>query len=202
MAYELRAVVADADLLRQRVTELDLDHAVLAELRQEMALLPVTAELVAELTGALPDFTDVEPNPDQPFRLVLWPAFAGVLAGWSRYGPIGYLEAEYRGGLGSAEPEFRGGVGYQSGVTWLAGAIRWGPRFDAEFGAARAGWPLNAALARLGVEPGGAGDRIDLFTEVGLDIRRDLAGWLTQGRRGLPPDYFDELAGEWEAEHA
>lgn len=187
MTYQLQAVVADADLLQHRVAELDLDHGVLAALRQEMALLPVTAELVDELTGTLPEFAGTEPGPDQPFQLVLSPALVEVLAGWSRYGPVGYLEAE-----------FQGGVGYQSAVTWLAGAIHWGPWFDARFDGPRHDWPINAALARLGVEPG---DRIDLFAEVGLDVRRDTAGWLTHGRRSLPPDYFEELAGEWEATH-
>lgn len=185
MGYELRAVVADAGLLRQRVTELDLDHAVLTALRQEMALLPVTSELVEELTGTPPDFVDVEPCPDQPFRMVLSPALARLLAGWSRYGPVGYLEAEFDYGLG-----------YQSAVTWLAGTVRWGPRFDVAFTGARYDWPVNAALARLGVEPG---DGVDLFAEVGLDVRRDTAGWLAHGRRCLPPDYFDALADEWES---
>lgn len=186
MSYQLRAVVADADLLRQRVTELDLDHAVLAALRQDMALLPVTTELVEELTGALPDFATTEPSLTQPFQLVLSPALTAVFANWSRYGPIGYLEAE-----------FHAGVGYQSAVTWLAGTTCWGPHFDDEFTGPRHHWPVNAALARLGAEPG---DRIDLFAEVGLDVHRDTAGWLSHGRRGLPPDYFDELAVEWEVE--
>lgn len=187
MTYQLRAVVADAELLRQRVSELDLDHGVLAALRQEMALLPVTSELVEELTGTLPDFIDAEPDPDQPFRLVLSPALTDVLADWSRYGPVGYLEAEFDYGLG-----------YQSAVTWLGGAVGWGPVFDATFAGARWEWPVNAALARVGVEPG---SRVDLFAEVGLDVRRDTAGWLAHGRRGLSPDYFDELAAEWEATH-
>lgn len=185
MTYRLCAVVADADLLRQRVSELDLDHAVLATLRQEMALLPVTSELVEELTGTLPNFIDTEPCPDQPFRLVLSPALDGLLASWSRYGPVGYLEAESDYGLG-----------YQSAVTWVGGAVGWGPAFDTAFTGPRRDWPINAALARLGVEPG---DQVDLFTDVGLDVRRDTNGWLVQGRRGLPPDYFDELAAEWEA---
>lgn len=184
MSYQLRAVVTGVDLLRQRVAELDLDYAVPVALRQEMALLPVTIELVEELTDRLPEFTGAEPSPAQPFQMVLSPAFTAVLAGWSRYGPVGYLEAEFHGGLG-----------YQSAMTWLAGAARWGPRFDAEFSGPRREWPINAALAQLGVKPG---DRIDLFAEVGLDIRRDTAGWLTHGRRGLPPDYFDELVTEHE----
>lgn len=184
MSYELRAVVAEADLLRQHVTELDLDYAVLVTLRQQMGLLPVTVELVEELTGRLPEFTGTDPSPAEPFQLVLSPALTSVLAGWSRHGPVGYLEAE-----------FFGGCGYQSAVTWQAGAVGWGPRFDDEFRGPRHEWPINAALARLGVAPG---DRVDLFAEVGLDLRRDIAGWLAHGRRGLPPDYFDDLVDEHE----
>ncbi|WP_229400787.1 hypothetical protein [Micromonospora okii] len=182
MGYQLSAVVADVELLRERTV--DLDHAVLAALRQDFALLPVTPQLVEELTGALPDFVAGDLGPDRPFELVLSPALAGLFAGWSRLGPVAYLEAE-----------FSGGVGHQAAVVWLAGAVSWGPRFDAVLDAPREQWPVNAALVRIGAEPG---PWIDPFAELGLHLERNTDGWLAHGRRGLSADYWDELAEEWE----
>ncbi|MGW5669901.1 hypothetical protein [Micromonospora sp. NPDC003776] len=182
MGYQLSAVVADVELLREQTG--DLDHAVLAALRQDFALLPVTPQLVQELTGDLPDFATGEPSAEQPFRLVLSRALADLLARWSRQGPVAYLEAEFAGGLG-----------HQAAAVWLGGEVSWGPHLDRTLDRSRADWPINAALARLGVEPG---PWIDLFAELGLHLEGDTAGWLTHGRRGLSADYWDELAEEWE----
>ncbi|MFD0787483.1 hypothetical protein ACFQZ8_26570, partial [Micromonospora azadirachtae] len=63
----------------------------------------------------------------------------------------------------------------------------------------RAGWPINAALVELGVEPG---PWIDAFAEVGLHLERNTDGWLAHGRRRLSADYWDELAEEWEEEQS
>ena len=182
MSYQLRAVVADVELLRAQTV--GLDHAVLAALRQDFALLPVTPQLVEELTGALPDFSAGEPSVAQPFQLVLSPALTQLLGSWSRQGPLAYVEAEFSGGLG-----------HQASVVWLGGEVSWGPCFDGTLDGPRAQWPINAALARLGAEPG---PWIDPFAELGLHLERDTAGWLTHGRRGLTADYWDELAEEWE----
>ena len=181
MGYQLSAVVADVELLREQTAE--LDHAVLAALRQDFALLPVTPQLVEELTGALPDFAVGDPGPTSRSSWCL--AGPGrAVAGWSRLGPVAYLEAE-----------FSGGVGRQASVVWLAGAVSWGPHFDDVLDSPRERWPLNAALARLGAEPG---RWIDPFAELGLHLERNTDGWLIHGRRGLTADYWDELAEEWE----
>ncbi|GAA2716133.1 hypothetical protein ACFY2R_08340 [Micromonospora olivasterospora] len=182
MSYQLSAVVADVELLREQTA--DLDHAVLAALRQDFALLPLTPQLVEELTGALPDFAVGKPSPEQPFELVLSPALTGLLARWSRQGPVAYLEAEFSGGLGR-----------QASMVWLGGAVSWGPHFDDVLDAPRERWPLNAALVRIGAEPG---RWIDPFAELGLHLERNTAGWLAHGRRGLSADYWDDLAEEWE----
>ncbi|MEU4478060.1 hypothetical protein AB0F68_08375 [Micromonospora sp. NPDC023966] len=182
MSYQLSAVVADVELLREQTA--DRDHAVLAALRQDFALLPVTPQLVEELTGRLPDFATGEPSADQPFQLVLSPTLTRLLARWSRRGPVAYLEAEFAGGLG-----------HQAAAVWLGGEPSWGPCFDDRLDRPRAEWPINAALARLGAEPG---PWIDPFAELGLHLERDTAGWLAHGRRGLSADYWDELAEEWE----
>lgn len=182
MSYQLSAVVADVELLREQTA--GLDHAVLAALRQDFALLPVTPQLVEELTGRLPDFATGEPSAGQPFHLVLAPTLDELLARWSREGPVAYLEAEFAGGLG-----------HQAAAVWLGGERSWGPCFDDRLDQPRAEWPINAALARLGAEPG---PWIDPFAELGLHLERDTAGWLAHGRRGLSADYWDELADEWE----
>ncbi|MFI5837145.1 hypothetical protein ACIA5A_26065 [Micromonospora sp. NPDC051300] len=182
MSYQLSAVVADVELLREQTA--DLDHAVLAALRQDFALLPVTPQLVQELTGRPPDFASDEPCAERPFELVLSPPLAELLARWSRGGPVAYLEAEFAGGLG-----------HQSAVVWLGGDVSWGPRYDDALDRPRAEWPINRALTRLGVEPGAW---IDPFAELGLHLERDTDGWLAHGRRGLSADYWDELADEWE----
>ncbi|MER7891970.1 hypothetical protein ABTX15_19330 [Micromonospora sp. NPDC094482] len=186
MSYQLSAVVADAELLREQTAE--LDHAVLGELRQDFALLPVTPQLIEELTGELPDFRVDAPDADHPFHLLLAPALTDVLAGWSQRGPLGYLEAEFSGGLG-----------YQSAVLWLGGAVSWGPRFDDTLESPRAQWPINAALVELGVEPG---TWIDPFAELGLHLERNTDGWLAHGRRRLSADYWDDLAEQWESQES
>ncbi|MFF4880948.1 hypothetical protein [Micromonospora sp. NPDC000668] len=182
MGYQLSAVVADAELLREQTAE--LDHAVLGELRQDFALLPVTPQLVVELTGSLPDFAVDERSAERPFDLVLSPALAELLARWSQPGPVAYLEAE-----------FGGGAGYQSAAVWQGGALSWGPSFDDVLDAPREEWPINMALIRLGVEPG---TWIDPFAELGLHLERNTDGWLAHGRRRLSADYWDELVEQWE----
>ncbi|KAB1937824.1 hypothetical protein F8271_18540 [Micromonospora sp. ALFpr18c] len=182
MGYQLSAVVADVELLREQTVE--LDHAVLGGLRQDFALLPVTPQLVVELTGSLPDYAVDDRSAEQPFGLVLSPPLVEVLAGWSRSGPVAYLEAE-----------FGGGAGHQSAVVWLGGGLSWGPRFDDVFDGPREQWPINSALTRLGAE---RGTWIDPFAELGLHLERNTAGWLAHGRRRLSADYWDELVEQWE----
>ncbi|MEU5965452.1 hypothetical protein ABZ777_29950 [Micromonospora parva] len=182
MSYQLSAVVADAELLREQTAE--LDHAVLGELRQDFALLPVTPQLVIELTGSLPDFATDDRSAERPFGLVLSTALVEVLTRWSQSGPVAYLEAE-----------FGAGAGYQSAAVWLGGELSWGPCFDDELEAPRPLWPINGALTRLGVEPG---TWIDPFAELGLHLERNTDGWLGHGRRRLSADYWDELVEQWE----
>ncbi|WFE51298.1 hypothetical protein [Micromonospora sp. WMMD1155] len=182
MAYQLSAVVADVELLREQTA--GLDHAVLGELRQDFGLLPVTPQLVVELTGSLPDFATDDRSAEHPFGLVLSPTLVESLARWSQAGPVAYLEAE-----------FGGGAGYQSAAVWLGGALTWGPHFDDELDTSREQWPINGALARLGSEPG---DWIDPFAELGLHLERNTEGWLAHGRRRLSADYWDELVEQWE----
>lgn len=62
----------------------------------------------------------------------------------SRTGPVAHVEAD-----------FWGGDGYQTAEFWRAGVREWGPETTSEFGGPREDWPINSALARLGVAPAG-----------------------------------------------
>ncbi|MFI5532083.1 hypothetical protein ACIA8O_26470 [Kitasatospora sp. NPDC051853] len=117
-----------------------------------------------------------------------FPALEETLGDWSGEGPVAHVEAE-----------FHGGTGHQSAALWRAGVRVWGPVRTRDFTGPRETWPINAALALLGVTPGGAGktDRCDLFQEAGLGWERDTEGWLTAGQAALWAADHDE----WYAEH-
>ncbi|NEB02069.1 hypothetical protein G3I78_23815 [Streptomyces sp. SID13726] len=77
------------------------------------------------------------------------------------------------------QADFWGGEGDQTADLWRAGAREWGPVQTSDFRGPRESWPINAALARLGVAPAGPGapDHRDLFLEVGLGHGRDEEDW-------------------------
>lgn len=102
MPYELNAVVGRFDLLRSRTA--GIREAAGAPLRQRMGLVPVTEQLLEDLTGLLTGFT------------VMSPAFGQTLSHWSRTGPIAYVEADFHGGDGS-----------QTAAVWKNGAKVLGP---------------------------------------------------------------------------
>ncbi|MCK2242474.1 MULTISPECIES: hypothetical protein [unclassified Crossiella] len=142
--YELNAIIGAVDLLRTRAV--GFEQAVVVELRQGLGLVPVTAELLREWGSGVD----------------------GVLAEWSRSGPIALVEADFFGGEGS-----------QSAVVWRDGEVDWGPVFAEEFRGPWREWPINAALDRLGAVSGGG----DLFDAVGLGAERDVADWVARGRQ-------------------
>lgn len=82
------------------------------------------------------------------------------------------------------QADFWGGEGDQTAALWRAGVREWGPVHTSEFSGPREDWPINAALARLGVASAGPGapDHHDLFAEVGLGQGRDEEDW---GRAAL-----------------
>ncbi|GAB7050874.1 hypothetical protein [Catenuloplanes indicus] len=170
--YQLAAVVAEAALLRERVT--GSRHGVVAELRHGMALVPAGDALREELTGAA-GTGDA--------------AWERVLAGWSAHGPLAFVRAG-----------FFGGDGEQSAEVWRDGKLAWGPVVDDRFDGPREGWPINAALARLGVRPSGRtyahdpGRALDLFDEVGLGMERDVADWVAYARAGRTPAHVEAPA--------
>ncbi|MET8980102.1 hypothetical protein ABZX85_31315 [Streptomyces sp. NPDC004539] len=107
------------------------------------------------------------------------PAFEQTLSHWCRGGPIAHVEAE-----------FHGGAGKQAATVWRAGVRVWGPVAEADFAGPRENWPINAALALLGVVPT---EHLDPFLGVGLGRERDMEGW----RSAAWPASYDA----WHAEH-
>lgn len=91
-----------------------------------------------------------------------------VLRELSRSGPVAHVAAD-----------FWGGDGEQTSALWRAGLREWGPVHTADFSGPRESWPINAVLARLGVDSAGPGapEHRDLFVEVGLGRGRDEEDW-------------------------
>ena len=91
------------------------------------------------------------------------------------------------GPFAHVEADFFGGDGYQTAQVWRDGELAWGPVHDDRFDGPREAWPINAALAELGVPFTGRG--LDLFAEVGLGLGRDLDDWHRHIRAGRVPEF-------------
>ncbi|MEU9229307.1 hypothetical protein AB0D40_33730 [Streptomyces massasporeus] len=156
MSYDLRAVIADEEMLR--VATRDLSAARLASIGQGLSLMPMTEALFEAVTDGSGDGT-------WGFRR--FPGgFEKVLAGWSAGGPVAYVEAEYFGG-----------VGEQRAAVWDAGTIVLAPlHVDEGEPFPPAGSPVSQALRRLGVVTR-AGE--DEFSAVGLDRHRHSGAWVS-----------------------
>jgi len=127
----------------------------------------------------------------QRMGLLVPPAALGddlprALCTLSRGGPLARLEADFWGGDGS-----------QTAALWRDGALEWGPVHTRDFTGRRDDWPINAALARLGVLPAAHGrpEHWDLFAEVGLARARDEQDW----RRAALEAYDAADYAEWYA---
>ncbi|MDH6124340.1 hypothetical protein [Kitasatospora sp. GP82] len=155
MSYELRALIATAELASVVAAEVRLARAV--RLEQELALIPMTDALLAALhqpEGAVVPGFGFFPG-----------GFGHRLGAWSKAGPVAYVEADYFGGHGS-----------QQAAVWVDGKIELGPLasapgepFPAE------GSPISRVLRRLGAHSSCGGDE---FEAVGLGRHRHLEGWL------------------------
>ncbi|MET9843695.1 hypothetical protein [Streptomyces ossamyceticus] len=111
-----------------------------------------------------------------------------LLRDLSRGGPVAHVEAD-----------FWGGDGDQTAALWRAGVREWGPVHTSDFSGPRENWPINAALALLGVVPArpGAPDHRDLFAEVGLGRGRDEEDWRRAALEAYDADDYDAWhAGE------
>jgi hypothetical protein len=111
LGYTLEAVIGVTAVLHAAVRQ--LPSAAFVPLRHDIALVPMTDELFDAVTDS---------SADQPVGF--WKMAAGFdrqLASWSAAGPVGYVEAE-----------FFGGVGRQGAALWVAGELRLGPLFVGE----------------------------------------------------------------------
>lgn len=178
MVYVLNGVIAKGDVLDAGIicdpqAEL-LDRNVIA-LNQGVELLVITDALLADITGtALPGRQN--PTTTNPFARELPPELRRKLVSWSRRGPVAYVEAD-----------FWAGDGHQSAAVWHKGAVTLGPVTEARFAGPRERWPINAALAALGVGCSSSVtlscghpvfEPIDLFEAVGLGRERHPDDWL------------------------
>lgn len=127
--------------------------------------------------------------------LVMTPALRGDL-------PRVVREVSRSGQVAHVEADFWGGDGHQTASLWRSGECVWGPERTADFALSREGWPINAALARLGVVPAGAGapEYRDLFVEVGLGRGRDEDDWRRAALRAWDVADYDEWSAQQRAE--
>ncbi|MEV0719659.1 hypothetical protein [Asanoa sp. NPDC050611] len=151
MSYVLEAVLGRTEVLRAAVRGQSAAAVVL--LPHELAMVPMTDALFDALGG----------SPVLGFEKL--PAgFAEVLASCSATGPVGYVEADFFGGLGT-----------QRAVLWAAGALAAGPlSLEEEEPFGPDGSPISQILRRLGV-PRQA--RQDEFDAVGLGRHRWTDEW-------------------------
>ncbi|MFD8380224.1 hypothetical protein ACFV2X_17020 [Streptomyces sp. NPDC059679] len=106
-----------------------------------------------------------------------------ILCALSQGGPVAHVKAD-----------FWGGDGHQAAALWRAGVQVWGPVQTSEFDGLREDWPINAALARLGVVSADprAPDCRDLFVEVGLGQGRDEEDWRWAALKAYDAADYDE----------
>jgi len=157
VGYTLEAVIGASDAVAAGAAR--CPGAVVVPLWGNLSLVPMTDELFDAVT----DRTSARP-------LGFWKlpgGFDRTLASWSGVGPVGYVEAEFFGGVGS-----------QRAVLWVAGEVALGPVHVGEGEpVAPAGSPISQLLAHLGIER--AGDR-DEFEVAGLDRHRGTDDWLSE----------------------
>jgi hypothetical protein len=157
VSYRLEAIVGSAATLQGILEHRAVIPAVLVPLRQGIALVPMTDDLFDAVTDG---------TSDSPLGFWKLPGgFDRVLADWSTSGPIGYVEADYFGGVGG-----------QRAALWVDGQLTLGPlsvdegqQWPAE------GSPISQVLARLGVDRTGHPDEFDA---AGLAENRDTEDWL------------------------
>lgn len=155
MGYALQAVIAGNELLRAASRE--VPAALVAPLRQGLALMPMTDEVFDAVTDG-----------SEEAALGFWRlpgGFDKMLAQWSAAGPVAYVESEYFGGAGE-----------QRAAVWADGALTLGPLEDpAKKRFSRAVSPISQALQRLGARASLGGDE---FEAVGLDRHRSNEAWI------------------------
>jgi hypothetical protein len=156
VGYVLEGVIGSEPVLRPCC---EFAHAVMAPLAGGLYLLPMTGVLFDEIRRRQPG------APGFP-ECRLFPAgLEHSLAGWSKSGPVAYVEADYFGG-----------TGMQSAIVWDGGELVPGLVITAEvtvdFRPGRS--PISRALRQLGVATDGT---VDEFDTIRLGRRRRTEDW-------------------------
>lgn len=179
LRYELAGVLGRADVL-DALTSVHPAAVVVLLDAPGLALLPVTAELAADVSpaalctlgldtipGGSPEAAarraELLTGPESGFA-VLTPGFVALIEAGSARGTLAYVEADYIGLEGR-----------QSAAVWRAGTLVEGPLLlgrQEEFVSATA--PISVALRELGVVAVG---RRDEFVVAGLGRMRRTADW-------------------------
>lgn len=158
MAYELRAVIAEMDIVERLASDWHLASAV--RLEQGYGLIPMTDELHADIIE-LADCDDTSPIPEFGH---FSQGLLKVIERASNRGPVAYVEAE-----------FFGGPGFQSAAVWFKGRFTLSPVRSNP--ASSYPFAINLALERLGVV-NAAGK--DAFDTLGLGRYRATSDWTPQ----------------------
>jgi hypothetical protein len=116
----------------------------LVALPRGLSLLPLTDRAI-ETIGATEPFAEKELPP-------LTVGVAWLAAELSRKGPVAAISTEYFGGDGE-----------QGAIVWNDGAVRLGPLVDTNFSTSSEEWPINRALALLGVVATDEADAFDVL---------------------------------------
>ena len=155
--YEIRAMVSFPEVLTPLAAT--RPPARVALLDQDLALIPITADVAAALHCA-----HVRPPPETGFRALTAGVYAALRVA-SMAEPIAYLEADYMGR-----------DGWQAAAVWSEGVAVYGPEYlhPAEPFPPRGEAPIDEALRRLGAMPVGWHDE---FVAVGLGRHRSTAAW-------------------------
>lgn len=161
MSYELKALIASEKTL-QRIGR-HYTKAKLVLLHQGIGIIPVTHDLYAEIHSDGQGSARVFPESFQSLTSTIAQATRAASVG----GPIGYIEAE-----------FFGGIGTQAAILWTDGQIAHGPIVTGSEPDGQSlptsEWAVNSVLRLLGIS---AADGMDEFDTVDLGAHRETGAW-------------------------
>ena len=151
MAHFIKAVVAREPIIEELAARFEFGRCIPTS--QDFAILPVSvAKFEAELRG-LDVSSDLAVPPE------FEPALIAAAADLSSSGPLAIIQTEYFGGGGEQ------GAGVLSDGVWV---VPW--ELDSSDDPGPATWPINKALAAIGVLRG----QDDEFESIGLGRYRNF----------------------------
>ena len=156
--HDLQALIANSEPLRRHAQS--LRTAVLCELPQGLALLPLTDVVLAELAVGQGDV------PSALLPTLTRGALAFAVAA-SQAAPVAFVSTCYFGGQGT-----------QDALVWSQGELIFSPR-SAPYADAWPNSPISRALRTLGIV---ADDGSDEFDTVGLGKYRTTEKWAASAR--------------------